>query len=747
VDWDLAPTAERLATVPVAGPTVSLPHGVAELSWDGWNPAAWQALWFYRRIVDLPTLECRRILLDVEFATTGATVTCNGVVIGRHAGGYLPFVVELTGAAHAGANEIGILVDGRFNQNVPPNIPIPAPPQSIDFWQPAGLGRVRLQVRPPAFLARLEVHQEAVLDAEHRRLIVTCVIDSGAATAGQLEVRLIDSAGAVVALCGCEVAAAAGISAHRLVLRDLADTVLWDVDNPVLYTVEADLTTAEGVSAVERRIGLREARFAQDGFFLNGRRRYLFGANRHQHFPYTGFAMPDRVQRKDAELLRHDLNCLMVRCSHYPQSSAFLDACDELGLLVWEEAPGWQFVGDKEWRECFLVDVRDMIIRDGHRPSVVVWGVRLNETPDRPALWDEAERIAKSLDPCRATSGTIAEAYHDTEHFAHDVFAYDDYAALTMPGGDRLPTLLPPRPGRPYLVAEAVTTWCSPTKLYRRREAASVQQHQAMDHARVHELALRDKRYAGVLVWSAVDYQSGHVVHHRGMKTSGLLDTFRIPKPGAAMYRAQTKSHHCVEPAFTWDPPTEADWDGCWTPGRYAVVFTTCERIEVWVGGVLRAVVTPDRSAFGSLIGPPALVDLRVQPGERPDLELRGMVGDEAVVIRRFSGDPHSDRLVVKADDNEIVADGVDATRVVFAVVDRFGEARGSSSGAVQIRVEGPGALIGDPLLDLAETGGVGAVWVKARTEPGVATIHVEHNRFGSARAAVTIRPREIASE
>lgn len=96
-----------------------------------------------------------------------------------------------------------------------------------------------------------------------------------------------------------------------------------------------------GTPAHEHRacIGFREARFAEDGFFLNGRRLTVFGLNRHQLYPYAGIAMPDRVQRRDARILCEEFNCTMVRCSHYPQSPAFLDACDELGMLVFEKTP------------------------------------------------------------------------------------------------------------------------------------------------------------------------------------------------------------------------------------------------------------------------------------------------------------------------------------------------------------------------------------------------------------------------
>src|SRR5207248_10639755 len=127
-----------------------------------------------------------------------------------------------------------------------------------------------------------------------------------------------------------------------------------------------------GRHALSRRIGFREASFRPDGFFLNGKRLQLFGLSRHQLYPYAGMAMGARAQRKDAEILKNEFNCNMVRCSHYPQSPAFLDACDELGLMFWEEAPGWHNVSSMAaWQDAVVRDVRDMVIRDRSRPSVI----------------------------------------------------------------------------------------------------------------------------------------------------------------------------------------------------------------------------------------------------------------------------------------------------------------------------------------------------------------------------------------
>ena len=173
------------------------------------------------------------------------------------------------------------------------------------------------------------------------------------------------------------------------------------------------------------RTGFREAVFKLDGFYLNGRRLAIFGLNRHQLFPYLGMAAPARLQRRDAEILKYELNCNMVRCSHYPQSPHFLDACDELGIMVWEEPPGWCYVGDAAWQAIMLQNVHDMVIRDRSRPSVIVWATRPNEAPSYPALYAQARELAYQLDGSRQTTGSMIN--YSLDDWAEDVFAYDDY--------------------------------------------------------------------------------------------------------------------------------------------------------------------------------------------------------------------------------------------------------------------------------------------------------------------------------
>ncbi|MGH3185448.1 MAG: glycoside hydrolase family 2 protein, partial [Streptosporangiaceae bacterium] len=331
-------------------------------------------------------------------------------MVSTHQGGYLPFSAELTGKVTSGDNLLAVIVDSRCLP-VPP-IGVGGGPASIDFFQPGGIYRdVRLRVLPQVFLSDLFAQPGDVLSSQPR-VDVECAIDSSATThaSGTLLVKLLDGQTQIAAQTATVTVGSPGISTAKLSLTGLGPVRPWSPDSPKLYTVQAALNfPGLGSHVLSRRIGFREATFRPEGFFLNGKRLPLSGLNRHQLYPYAGMAMPARVQRKDAEILKNEFNCNIVRCSHYPQSPDFLDACDELGLLVWEEAPGWHNVSPTaSWQDLVVQNVRDMVIRDRSRPSVVIWGTRLNETRDFPGLWAATRQAARELDSSRPSSGAMA---------------------------------------------------------------------------------------------------------------------------------------------------------------------------------------------------------------------------------------------------------------------------------------------------------------------------------------------------
>ncbi len=734
---------------------VTVPHTVVPLSWEQWDPARWESVWVYRKHFDTPAdLGSKRVFLDFEGVMTHAVVTVNETLLGDHIGGYLPFSFEVTNLLTVGAsNVVTVIVDSRFTINVPPNLPDPAKSTSIDYWQPGGIHRdVWLRTVPQTFIAAVDItHHDELSPATRRSSIVVRVNSAVEREDMDVLVELLDSAGASISTASVSLGhVPAGHSAAAIELTGLEEVQLWDTETPNLYQLVTTLSDAEGtISTHSLRTGYREARFEMDGFYLNGVRRFLLGVNRHGYFPFTGFAMPDRVHRRDAEIIKTDLNCIMVRCSHYPQTQSFLDACDEIGLLVWEESPGWQFVGDSVWQDRAVDDITQMIARDRHRPSIIVWGSRLNETPDRPEFYARTEALVKSLDPTRATSGTTYGDYVPSYTFQQDVLGYDDYDTGLDESGERRPVLHPPIEDRPYLVSEALSTRSSPTSLYRRSDSARVQQHQALDYAYANDEAMGNPRFTGLLAWVGFDYQAGMGNHYHGIKTAGLGDVFRILKPGAAIYRSQVapETRIVIEPAFTWDPTefmgqanvyAARPENRFWGPGEKAMICSNLDRLAVYLGDELVGDVLPDRERFPNLAYAPSFVDLTLVGRDCLDLRIDGYLGDELVASRRFAGDRSGDSLRLTADHDVLIADGVDATRVTLQIVDRFGEPRGKSQARVDLDLDGPGELIGQSPFDLEATGGVGAVWVRTRAaSPGVITLRAV-TQFGVEAVQIT---------
>jgi beta-galactosidase len=725
---------------------VTLPHTVTPLSWQDWDPSAWERVWAYRKRFDAPRgTDGMRVFLDFSAAMTRATVTLNGVQVADHLGGYLPFSAEISGPLRPRGNVLAVRLDSTFNLNVPPDRPAPYAATSVDYWQPGGIyGDVRLRAVPQVFLADVFAKPVNVLDAAARQVVVQVTVDAAAVPAGpaKVAVSLLDDGRPIAADRVPVPITGAGQVTVTATLSGLSDVSLWDTEHPKLYMVMATLVVdGRPVHGHRVRTGFREARFSLDGFYLNGRRVKLFGVDRHQFFPFAGGAMPARVQARDAEIIRRELNGNMVRCSHYPQAEAFYDACDELGLMAWEEAPGWQYLGDEAWRALARRDVGAMIVRDRNHPSIIVWGARLNETPDDTALYTSTNELAHALDDSRPTAGAMAGMRLTTD-YQQDVFGEDDYSSVPGPDGAKEPVLEPPvdGAGKPYLVSEAVGTLSGPAIYYRRTDTQAVQQGQATAHGRVHDLAAADDRYCGLLAWSGFDYPSGNGNQYRGVKYTGVVDLFRIPKPGAAIYQAQAdpRVRPVIAPAFYWDFGPESPVTGL----AAAMICANLDRLEVYVGGEHFATVTPDTAGYPHLGYPPSFVDFRAVDGSsRPELRIDGYLGADRVASRSFSADPSGDVLALAADDAEIEADGADATRLAFRAVDRYGAPRPYVAGQVTLDVEGPAVLIGDNPFDFAAAGGAGAVWIRSRPgEPGRVTVTAGHPSLGGAVATVRVR-------
>jgi len=690
---------------------VTIPHTNKMLPWHGFDDKDYQFVSLYRRHFTVPNgLQNQRVFIDFGGVMTAARVTLNEHFLGEYRGGYTPFSFEITEQVNwRGDNVLVVEVDSTERREIPPF------GGEIDYLTFGGIYRdVSLRFVHSTYIENVFAKPVDVLK-ENRRLDVRCYINSKTTGARSLKVELLD--GPTVLSSTTATVAGAG-PFQDVTLQNLAGIQLWDITSPRLYQVRVTLLEDEkSVDSYETRTGFREAKFTPEGFFLNGKHLKLRGLNRHQTYPFVGQAMPARVQRRDAWILRKELKCNIVRTSHYPQSPHFLDACDELGLMVLEEIPGWQHVGDQAWQDLSVDYVDAMIRRDWNHPAIIIWGVRVNESGDYHDFYSKTNKVARSLDDSRPTGG-IRNKY-DSE-LLEDVFTMNDF---------QIPLR---RPNHPLYLNTEFIGHMYPTK--RHDNVERVTEH-SMRHARVHNQLASDKAYAGGIGWCAFDYNThanfcstDRVCYH------GVADIFRIAKPAGGFYKSQCdpKEEVVLEPAFDW---SRGDRNESFTT---AMVSSNCEELKIYIGTRLVAELKPDRETFPNLQYPPFVTNLR--DGFRKgwgDLKLEGYIGGKKVIEKQMSGRGADRQLLVQPDDTELIGDGIDATRVVFRVTDEYGTGRPLANAALQLALSGPGEIIGEN--PFALFGGVGAVWIKTKEAIGVIKLTVTHAILGSKTVTLQV--------
>jgi beta-galactosidase len=257
----------------------------------------------------------------------------------------------------------------------------------------------------------------------------------------------------------------------------------------------------------------------------------------------VGYAMPKSMQELDAEILKKDLGVHLVRTSHYPQSKWFLDACDRLGLLVFEEIPGWQHIGDEQFKEISKYNLKRMIKRDRNHPSIILWGVRINESRDDTTFYSEMNKIAHLYDETRPTGGV--RNFQKSE-LLEDVYTYNDFIHNGQNRGLSDPTEVLPRKA-PYLVTE-FNGHMFPTKT---SDPEDRRVSHALRHSKVLSEMMESTKISGAIGWCMTDYNThgdfgsgDRICHH------GVLNMFRQKKLAAYVYSSRKRMSR-----FSWFPP------------------------------------------------------------------------------------------------------------------------------------------------------------------------------------------------
>ena len=375
---------------------------------------------------------------------------------------------------------------------------------------------------------------------------------------------------------------------------------LWSVDEPDLYSISIQL--CEGGTVIDRQdvtTGLRTAEFRTDGFYLNGSKLKLRGLNHHQCLPYIGYAVPVSLQRHDAEILKHELGVNTVRTSHYPQSQHFIDHCDRIGLVVFTEIPGWQHIGDQLWQDIAVRNVDEMIAQYRNHPSIILWGVRINESQDNDEFYTRTNAVAHALDHSRQTSGV---RNFEKSHLLEDVYSYNDFS-YTGKEDVALKTKksVTPNCKKPYIVSE-FNGHMYPTKLIDDEE-------HCLEHARRHANVLKamyaSDDISGCIGWCMFDYNT-HLEFGSGDRICyhGVTDMFRNPKLAAAVYASQSDGRTVCEVSSSMligEHPGGALGE--------VYVYTNADSIKLYKNDCYVTEFFPDRKLYPGMPHPPIKID------------------------------------------------------------------------------------------------------------------------------------------
>lgn len=706
---------------------VRLPHNAVDLPFSYFDEKAYQRPFIYEKSFDAdPAWEGREVSIRFDGAMANAEVRLNGAHILQHPDGYTPFSARLTTKLKAGRNQLTVTVDGTENPDIPPFGGV------IDYLTYAGMYREAwLVVTAPVSIGQVKVETPDVLEGA-RRAEAQVWLDNprNLPLSGVLKAELRDATGHVLAQTEVPVTG----SELSVSLDGPAAIRLWDIDDPALYTLDLSLVTPHGQDALSTRFGFRQVDFNTGGFHLNGKPLKLRGLNRHQSFPYCGYALGKAAQVKDAEILKHELRVNIVRTSHYPQSKYFLDRCDELGLLVFEEIPGWQHIGKAKWKDEAVENVRRMITRDWNHPSIVIWGVRINESQDDHDFYVRTNTLAHVLDPTRPTGGV---RYITDSELLEDIYTMNDFILGNEEwGGNRPRTPLRPQQevtGLDRIVPYMITEFGGhmyPTKSWdqEQRQAEHVTRHLDVLNA-----AYGDPQIAGAIGWCAFDYNThsdfgsgDRICHH------GVMDMFREPKFAAHVYASQSdpKDGVVLKPVTFW-ARGERNIGGVLP----LIILTNCDEVELRYGNHPPKRVSPDREKYPHLPHAPVIVDRRHFTNDElglwgmtwEDGEITGYIDGKPVATHRMISDQVATRLEVAPDATRIGPH--DAVRVMVRALDQIGNKLPFFPEPVSITVSGAGRRIGPGFVPL-RAGSTG-FWVQA-TGPGEITVTVSSDRLGA---------------
>ncbi len=564
---------EQYASAAMPTNVVSVPHTTREIPLNSFDEHCYQMHCGYQRTLAVTAeMLAGKLYVHFEAVAHSAVVYCNGTEVARHMGGYTAFDADISACAVVGNNLLSVEVDCIENSDIPPFSGL------IDYLCFGG------------------IYREVQLVAVATQHITSLHIDGSHQGMANVSIQLADSASTVADITICDMAGnevhtkQCTIEGATKLMMHVPNITPWSIAAPRLYNITV---TIDGDSVTER-FGFRTVQFTGKGFFLNGKRVKILGLNRHQSYPYVGYAMPRALQELDADKVKAS-GCNLVRQSHYPQSKHFNNRCDEIGLLVFCEAPGWQSIGGDSFRANYLSAVGEMINEHYNHPSIIIWGVRVNESQDCDELYTESNRLAHSIDSSRPTTGVRD---FKKSHLLEDVYSFNDF---THSGGDKATAPKKKVCGDAPLLITEHNGHMFPTKP---TDHVDKRIEHTLRHARVINSAFGSTDTSGVIGWCFSDYNT-HIQFGSGDRICyhGVTDMFRNAKTAHALYASQGT-------APTLDILSTADLGDYATMVRTKIVVASnCDYITVYNNDREVHTFYPDYKSYPHLPHPPFVID------------------------------------------------------------------------------------------------------------------------------------------
>lgn len=725
---------------------VSCPHGLELLGSEASGCVNYQGIaWYRKHFKPGKELQEKQVCLYFEAVMGKCQVWVNGTLATSHFGGYLPFSVDLTDKLDFERdNVISVKADNSNDPSYPPG----KSQETLDFTYCGGIYRdvwlvttQSVHITNPNEVDKVAgggvfVHFEDFLKEK-----VTIVVDTDIANQNSsnkkidLNIALIDAMGDKAGeACSSSMIQANG--AAVVTQKIVVDSPhLWTPDDPYLYNLVITVKDSEGraIDGMRQRVGIRKIEFlGQDGFYLNGEPfgETLNGVNRHQDYAYVGNAVPNSGQWRDAKKIR-DAGLRIVRAAHYPMDSAFMDACDELGLFVIVATPGWQFWNkDPIFEQRLNNDIRQMIRRDRNHPCVLFWESVLNETPYPENIRKEAHRIVHEEYPYQgAFSGSDASSYaKGYEDF--DIYYFwsgqleGEHSSFIREYGEHVDDY------RAHNSDNRVSLrWGERPQLLQALHLADVM------NAHIYG---QQKVLVGGTLWAGFDHQRGY---HPDPFYGGLLDNFRRPKTSYYLYMSQrdaaikltyADSGPMVYIAHELTPFSDPD----------IVVFTNCDEVRLTMPGKDPYTQHVQRQGQ-SLPNPPVVfkdvynfddwVTLTRKTKDKSTLNIlaEGLIDGKVAAVHKRTVARNVTNIKLSVDDEgmALVADGSDFIPVIASVTDQQGNVKRLNNLTIRFEAEGQGHIIGN-----RQNGanprivewGTAPVLIRSTTTPGTIRIKAE---------------------